>query len=499
MKILIFLLMVTIQINLQPKQKELKNIVEYSDYGWIGFGGARGGAKSHAADDIAISLGLKYNVYTLIFRRYYNELLDNHINPIFERFPILRDYYNASDKILYNPTNRLPMIRFGYAESEADIYKFQGPSYPLIIVDEATQSTQVMIEFLKTSNRDPQGKLPSKPKIVLTGNPGGVSHGFYQRIFIDKTYLNNENDKEYYFIQSHVWDNVYWSLRELTLQGFTLQQYYLEWTEQQRIDFTLKYSDYAQNLSGLPEQLKLAYLFGRWDVFAGMFFKGFDANKEIIEPFPIPLEWEMIGSLDPGFAAPLSYGLTAKDFKGNCYRIGTYYNIDSIPNHAIAIKNWLTSTDSPIYKYTKGRIPKLNVAGRDAFAKVDKNAIVSNEDTIFDYFQKQGIFLQRGNDGPGSRIANWWKWKSIIPDRYFVFKGLNNPLVEQMTAMESDDKAVEDIKGRGNAPEIEDHALDEQKLSIFALYQKTEKQPEDSPNWLKELRAVKQTKSFMEL
>lgn len=498
MKILIILLMITISINLQPKQKELKNIVEYSDYGWVGFGGARGGSKSHAADDVAISLGLKYNIYTLIFRRYYNELLDNHINPIFERFPILRDYYNASDKILYNPTNRLPMVRFGYAENEADIYKFQGPSYPLIIVDEATQSTQVMIEFLKTSNRDPQGRLPSKPKIVLTGNPGGVSHGFYQRIFIDKTYLNNENPKEYYFIQSHVWDNVYWCLRELTIQGYTIQDYYLRWTEQQRIDFTLKYSDYAQNLSGLPEQLKLAYLFGRWDVFAGQFFKGFDANKELIEPFQIPPEWELVGSLDPGFASPLSYGLTVKDFKGNIYRIATYYNIDTIPSHAISVKKFLTDPNSPIYKWTAGRMPKINVAGRDAFAKVDKNAIVSNEDTIFDYFSKQGIFLQKGNDGPGTRIANWWKWKSLIPDRYFVFKGLNAPLIEQMTSIQSDDKIVEDIQGRGNDPTVEDHALDEQKLGIYALYQPAEPPRDDDPKWLKELNKPK-PQSFMEL
>lgn len=490
--------MLTISINLLPKQKELKNIVEFSNYGWVGYGGARGGSKSWAADDIAISLGLKYNVYTLIFRRYYNELLDNHINPIFERFPVLRNYYNAADKILYNPTNKLPMIRFGYAENETDIYKFQGPSYPLIIVDEATQSTQTMIEFLKTSNRDPQGKLPSKPKIVLTGNPGGVSHGFYQRIFIDKTYLNNESAKEYYFIQSHVWDNVFWCMRELSKQGFTIKDYYDKWTEQQRIDFTLMYSDYAQNLSGLPEQLKLAFLWGKWDVFAGMFFKGFDPQKEIIKPFEIPTEWEMVGSLDPGFAAPLSYGITAKDFKGNIYRIGTYYNIDSIPNHAIAVKNFLTAPESPIYKWTSGRVPIVNVAGRDAFAKVDKNAIVSNEDTIFDYFSKQGIYLQKGNDGPGSRISNWWKWKSLLPDRYFIFEGLNNPLIEQITSMEADDKAVEDIRGRGNDESIADHALDEQKLGIYALTQPMAPKKDDSPNWLKELNKPK-PQSFMEL
>ena len=114
-----------LSIGLQPKQKELKQAVEYGENSWVGYGGARGGGKSNAVDDLAIYFGFKYQTYSLIFRRYYNELLDNHINPIFKRYPFLRKYYNSSDKILYHPTLKVPIIRFGYAENEADIYKFQ--------------------------------------------------------------------------------------------------------------------------------------------------------------------------------------------------------------------------------------------------------------------------------------------------------------------------------------------------------------------------------------
>jgi len=491
MTIIKYLLVMLISLSFQPKQKELKKIVETSNYSWIGYGGARGGAKSYGIDNLALAFGFKYKTYSLIFRRYYNELLDNHINPLFQRFPALRPFYNSSDKILYHPTLRIPIIRFGYAENEADIYKFQGPSYPLIFVDEATQSTQEMIQFLKTSNRDPSGLFPTNAKMVLTANPGGVGHAFYNRIFIDKVYQDNEKGENYYFIQSHVWDNVSWSLRELRLRGISVDDYYNVWTEKQRIDFTLQHSDYAQNLAGLPEQLKLAYLDGRWDVFAGMFFKGFSANKEIIEPFAIPVDWSLVGSLDPGFASPLSYGLTAKDFKGNIYRIGTYYAIDKIPNHATNIKQWLTSDKSPIWSITKGRLPDYTVAGRDAFAKLDKNAIQSNEDTVESYFTAAGIPLSQGNDGSGTRIPNWWTWKSLIPDKYFIFKGLgNNVLTTQMTAVESDKRNPEDIQGAGNDPTVEDHALDEQKLGIAALSkpQARNKQP-DLPDWFVKAKA----------
>lgn len=486
MKLILSLLMI-ISIGLQPKQKELKQIVEFSDYSWVGYGGARGGGKSNAVDDLAIYFGFKYKVYSLIFRRYYNELLDNHINPLFSRYPFLRKYYNSSDKILYHPTSKTPIMRFGYAENDQDIYKFQGPSYPLIFVDEATQSTQEMIEFLSTSNRDPAGLLPSKAKVIMTGNPGGVGHAYFKRIFIDKLFRENES-KDKYFIQAHVWDNVFWSKKELEKRGFTVDDYYNKWEEQQRIDFTLNYSDYAAKLSGLPETLRMAYLWGDWNVFGGMFFKGFDVTSEVIEPFEIPEAWPLVGSLDPGFASPLSFGLTTKDYDGNIIRIATFYNIDKIPNNALAIRSWLTNEDSPIYPYLKGRFPDFTVAGRDAFSKLDKNAIQSNEETVEDHFIKQGIYLVNGNDGPGSRIQNWWRWKSLIPNKYRIFKQFNSALIEQITSVESDDKIVEDIKGRGNDPSVQDHALDEQKLGIAALITPREAKPKEivaRPSFLK--------------
>ena len=74
-------------------------------------------------------------------------------------------------------------------------------------------------------------RLPFPAKMVLTANPGGPGHVYYKRIFIDKTYINNENPKDYHFIQSHVWDNVYWAIKELFAQGYTVDDYHYKWTE----------------------------------------------------------------------------------------------------------------------------------------------------------------------------------------------------------------------------------------------------------------------------
>ena len=115
-------------------------------------------------------------------------------------------------------------------------------------------------------------------------------------------------------------------------------------------------------------------------------------------------------------------------------------------------------------------MPDYIVAGRDAFSKLDKSAIVSNEETIENYFVREGLHLLPANDGSGTRLQNWWTWKGLMPDRYFVFDKLNEPLIMQLTSTMSDERIVEDIQGRGNDPNVEDHALDDQKLAIASLW-----------------------------
>ena len=425
---------------------------------------------SFGVRQLAIYLSRKYKIPVLVLRRYRDDLLKNHIYPLLRTYPFLDKYFNKTELILFDENKRV-LIKFDYAETEDDIYKVaQGTEYPIIFVDEATQLPQFSLEYIKTANRDAGGLFPKREKIIYTANPGGISHAYLKRIFVDKIYQANEKAEDYYFIQSHVWDTVFWSVKQLYKQGFTVDDYYYNWTEKQRIEFTMKYSTYAKTLAGLPEQLKMAYLFGDWNVFGGMFFKDFSTQLEVIDPFPIPEGWPLVGCLDPGFASPLSYSLLTKDYKGNVITIASYYKVDKIPNHVQEIKNWLSNPNSPIYPYLRGRQPDYTVAGRDAFSKLDKNAMMSNEDTLEFYFNNAGIPLIRGNDGAHTRVPNWWTWKGLIPLRYFIFKNLGNEnLITQMASIESDKNNPEDIKGCGNDTNVEDHAVDANKLGIAAL------------------------------
>ncbi len=466
-----------IKITLEPKQIELKNLIEDSLYTWIGYGGARGGAKSFAIRELALYFGLKYGIKVFLFRRNRSELLDNHIYPLLQNHPDLKKYFNKQEMTLFNPAEpKQPLIKFGYADNDTDVYTYQGSEYPLMFIDEATQSTQEMIEFLKTSNRDPEGKFPGPAKMVLTMNPGGVGHAFIRRIFIDRSYTGNENPDNYVFIQASVWDNVYWVMRQLKKDKISVKQYY-KWPEKKKIEYTLKYSDYAQNLATLPEELKRAYLFGDWDIFGGMFFKGFDSKAEIIEPFRIPKEWRLIGALDPGFSSPCAFSLLAQDFDGNVYVIATYYESEkNAIEHARSIKAQFFF-DSPVWALI-GRYPSMIVAGLDAWARKDRWAVMGNDKTWAEWWAQEGLYLTRATT---DRKAGWWAWKALLPNKFFIFKGFNKALVSEMTALVTDKKDVEDIQGKGNNPNVADHAVDEVRYGIMALTKPYKEEKEVTP------------------
>lgn len=451
-----------LEIKLQPKQIELYNYVSGNQFSIIGYGGSAGGAKSHAVRDVGLIMASELpTLKVLIIRRISTELTTNHINPFFIKYPELRNYYNKTERILYLPNNST--IHFGSANNEDDIYSYQGPEYDIILIDEATHFTQTMIEFLMTRNRS---TIPGFiAKTVLTMNPGNIGHAYIKRIFIDKKYEGNENPDDYVFIQAKISDNVLWSINTLTEKGYSVEDYYEKWTENERLNFCLEYSDYAKRLSKLPEELRRAYLEGDWEVFGGQFFKTFDKKKQVddINPFEIPEQWKLIGSIDPGFSSPCAFQLKAQDYTGKIYDIFTYYEEQKpADEHAENILSLIKNCN-----YTGGRMPGLIVSGRDAFAKKDRYSIMASEKTFADVFLAYGLYL---TPAVTDRILGWWTWKALMPDRYFIFNVGNEDLIREMQGVISDSKRGEDIQGRGNDPNVADHALDCSRYGIMSLF-----------------------------
>lgn len=435
------------KVGLLPRQLLLKDLIENSNYSWIGYGGARGGAKSGGIRRLAIYYGLNYNTKSLIFRKYSQELLDNHIYKMYEEFPFTRDFFNKSEKILLHPITRLPIVTFRYAENRQDLEKQQGPEYDYIFIDEATQITKEMIEFLKTSNRS-QNPFVRKAKLILTMNPGGAGHQFIKRIFIQRQYEGNEKPNDYSFIQSRVWDNVFWLMNLINMGKLTIPGYY-SLTEEEQITLMLRYSDYAQNLQGLPENLKRAYLFGDWDIIEAQFFEKFRRDIHCIEPFEIPSDWYVWGGLDYGNTTCAE--IIAHDRNNDIYYVIGEWSAYKMtgPDKARSYRKFLNDIGHPNI---------LTIADTNMFATQHE---LESKKSPADIFKEHDIKLlpviKKSKDNKKFRVfcneyvKDLLNWKQsneglwIEKPRIYFFEGRVKKVIETLPLLQQDTNNLEDF------------------------------------------------------
>lgn len=309
----------------QPKQ-ELFMLADTHD---VGFGGARGGGKSWSVRTKAKLMCACYEgIKVLIVRRTYKELQKNHIDFLLTELNGVAKY-NKSDKVFTFINGST--ISFGYCNCDNDANQYQGAEYDLIFLDEATQLREEWIKKIRACCRGVNG-FPKR--IYYTMNPGGESHGYIKRLFIDRKYEEGENPDDYTFIQSLLTDNLI--LMETQ-------------------------PDYIKQLEALPPKLREAWLNGRWDVFEGAFFEEFRTTPDpqkcyeagitveealeerrwthVIKPFDIPKEWNIFRSYDWGYGKPFSCGWWAIDYDGIAYRILELYGCTSTPNEGVKWSN----------------------------------------------------------------------------------------------------------------------------------------------------------------
>ncbi len=282
--------MAQVNITLQKKQREFKNSVD--KYPVTFYGGAKGGGKSYALRNIMLWLLLKTpNTKGIIIRKTYDELVSNHIEQFFRENPVLFGYYNKGDKLFSLPNGSI--LRFRHLQYAQDVYNYQGQEFDYIGIDELTQHPKDTFTILRSSNRTTNPKV--KPRVRLTGNPGGIGHGWVRKLFLNKEYEENENPEDYNFISAKVWDNA---------------------------EIINNDPDYVKRLEALPEDLRKAYLDGNWDVFQGQFFREWNRDIHVIEPFELYPQFKRFISIDYGYSAPSSVHWYAIDYQGRviCYR-----------------------------------------------------------------------------------------------------------------------------------------------------------------------------------
>jgi phage terminase large subunit len=397
-----------LRIALQPKQRKFLETIETTPITF--YGGAKGGGKSKGLQLIMLLRRFKYPGSTgAIFRRTYPELEGNHIRPLFQAFPALREYWNEAKKLLSLPNGST--LQFCHCNNEADVDLYQGREFHDLAIDEAGQWPEPMFRRLLGSNRSSKSGVFARA--ILTGNPGGIGHGWLKRLFVERRFNERENPADYTFIQALVDDNQ-----------------------------ALMENDpaYVHRLDSEPnEALRRAFRYGDWEIFAGQFFQEISKDIHLIAPFPIPPHWNRFGSYDYGFNHPAAFGWFANDEDGNTY----LYR--ELVRAQVRVDQYAKILNS--YEDTAALYPI--VAGHDCWTNKSTLRDDVQPPTVAEEFLTHGIQLRRavidrvqGASHLRSYLA--WQQRPMNKPRFYIFNTC--PVsYDTLSRMIHDPDKVEDV------------------------------------------------------
>lgn len=359
----------------QPKQMQFHGYARLADTVGeiedIGYGGARGGGKTHCGfAQIAIDDCQKWSNLNVLFLREKagsaEESMQKLCTKILPRVP-----HRPTRSIIYFPNGS--SIKIGHFQYEKDINQYLSLEYDVIFIEQAEQLSQSKIEEIKTVNRTSLDGF--KPRTYYTFNPGGISHSYLKKKFIQPQRERSETTTRFVF--ANVEDN-------------------------KKVD-----KFYRAKLEALSGWKKKAWLDGDWDIFAGQYFETFSFAEHVIDPNEVPdlkiPDLRIWCALDYGFKHYTVCYLFC-EYDGVIYCVDEYAaRKQLISSNAVGIMQML-ERNGVSYDQLSGF-----VAGSDVFARKGDSG-----ESFADEFARHGIFLNNANV---SRKAGAGKILHLLGDK----------------------------------------------------------------------------------
>ena len=356
------------------------------------YGGAAGGGKTelglhHAYTRCQEVAGMR----VLYLRTSFPELKRSAIDRALAKFDEHAAEYNRNDKVWRFPNGS--RLEFGFLADDDDVYQYKSAEYDIIIMDEASEFTEFQWVYLMSRLRTTVTKrrAGSSPHMLLMTNPEGRGVAWLKRYFVlptnygEKTasYLMQpdqpDSEISVAFVPSKVTDNPY-------------------------ID-----PDYRKSLTRLPEIKRRQLLEGDWDTFEGQFFPEFDDDVHVINPFPIPDDWERIRGLDHGWHDPTACVWIAFDHAGTAYLYKEYERSKTLPSEAA---KQILEYDKEEDSHGRRLRPSIHrtMADSQMWAKTG-----ANQFTIAQQFRQAGLLLSKANK---ARKDGWLRVREYlhVPD-----------------------------------------------------------------------------------
>jgi phage terminase large subunit len=374
----------------------------------IGYGGARGGGKSHwllaqmGVDDCQRVPGLK----CLLLRKVGKANLE-HFEDLRRRLFTRLPHEFAAFRGILTFGNGSRIIA-GHFQNEKDIDAYLGLEYDVIGIEEATTLTARKYQDISTCCRT--SKQNWRPRIYSTTNPGGVGHAWYRTKFIVP--FQEKRETETRFIPARVTDN--------------------RWNNPE-------YLRVLQNLSGWQ---KRAWLDGDWDIAAGQYFTTLRREVHVVANFDETRAVEWFAALDYGFAHYTVILLGCRDGDGNIFIVDEHAERLWLPQrHAAAVKAMLARHTTGGRKLQIGDLKRV-VAGADVFSRQ------SDGTTIAAQYAKLGINLRVANtdrvNGWAEILTRFGDVESGIRPTLFMHQRCGR-LIETLPALQHDPNRPEDV------------------------------------------------------
>lgn len=369
----------------------------------IGYGGARGGGKSHwgiaqvVCDDCRRFDGLKF-LYLRKVGKAGREAIEDLRRDVLHSTP---HEYLASKATLALPNGSRVIL--GHYQTEKDIDNYLGLQYDGALVEEATQLTHQKVRDIDTCVRT--SKPGWRPRMYLTFNPGGIGHAWVKKSFIEPARRHREIDTR--FIQATVRDN-------------------------QFVD-----RDYRAKLEALTGWQRRAWLDGDWDIAAGQFFTTWRRELHVKNAIAIQPGWRVWLSLDYGWVHFTVCHLFAESDDGIVYAVDEHAERRwQVADHCEAIRAMLARNG-----IRPERID-VAVAGGDMFSP-EKDGT-----TIADHYAANGVPVTRANvdrvNGAAEVLRRLGDPDRDKPPTFFVSESCPR-LIDCMPSLEHNPRKPEDV------------------------------------------------------
>jgi phage terminase large subunit len=319
----------------------------------VGYGGARGGGKSHwgiaqvVADDCTRFPGLKF-LYLRKVGKAGKEAVQDLRREVLHSTP---HEYKAGDNVITLPNGSRVIL--GHFQTERDIDSYLGLQYDGVLVEEATQLTSRKVRDIGTCIRST--KPGWRPRKYFTTNPGNVGHAWFKSRFIEPLRAGRERATR--FIQATVRDNRFVN------------------------------PEYRAELDALTGWQRRAWLDGDWDIAAGQYFTTFRREVHGVGPIKVLANWQVWIGLDYGFTHYTSAHLLAKNGDGMKFAVDEHAARGMLVGaHCEAILAMLERNKVPLARI------RLIAAGGDCFGKKHTGG------TIADDYRANRLKLTPAND-----------------------------------------------------------------------------------------------------